>query len=535
LSNAKAHSNSGLGLDALGSTMRRLIRFGAFDPFLTSARFAGVARWGPGIGSMVHASALRWPDRIAIIDDDRQLTWRQLDQRAEALAARLRSEGTGPVGILSRNHAGFILAQLGVERSGRDLALLNTALPARRLADVAEREQLATVIADGEFADLVEAAGLQDSMLEADGLAAVDVDNRWALRSRVDRCRAPRRRSELIMLTSGTTGPPKGARRINRAPAARDLGLIDVVPYRLNDVTHVASPLYHAWGLTQATIALSSGSTVVLRRKFTPRSCLDAVVAHEVTVLAVVPVMLKRLLVEAADDLQLPSLRLTLSSGNVLSASLAERWIDRFGLNLYNIYGSTETAIASVATPDDLIEAPGTVGRPPKGVTVAILDDNDLPSPPHHMGRVFTANNMQFDGYTDGTDRVRHGDLMATGDLGFTDDAGRLFVDGRENDLIVTGGENVFPSEVEDVLEQHPSVGQAAVVGLPDDEYGQRIVAFVVASGAFDTEILQEWVKGELAAFKRPREIRVVDALPMTTTGKVIRHSLATLGLAEHL
>ncbi len=420
---------------------------------------------------------------------------------------------------------------MAIERSGRDVVLLSTAIPAARLREIGEREKLAVIIADAEFGTVLADSGSDVEVWPADGPDAVI----GPVHPRVRACLPPRRRSKMIMLTSGTTGPPKGAQRTNRAPAARDLGLLDAIPLALNDVTLVASPLFHAWGLAQMTVALATGSTILLRRKFDPVETLQAMQDHDVTVLAVVPLMLRRILDSAPADLQLPHLRLTLCSGNVLGPGLASDWIDRFGLNLYNIYGSTETSIASITTPADLVEAPGTVGRAPEGVTIAILTDEGLPTPPGELGHVYTANGMQFDGYTDGTDRTRQGSLMATGDLGFFDDGGRLFVDGRENDLIVTGGENVFPSEIEEILEGFDEVEQAAVVGLPDEEYGQRVVAFIVSGDSLDEDALRTWLQDKLATYKQPREYRVVDALPMTTTGKVVRHALATLGRSENI
>ena len=517
-----------LGVKTLCRLTQRSLRFGALDPMLNAARVAGFAKWGAGISALVHASALRWPNRTAVVDDHGSMSYRQLDRMADGLTNYLRSDGNGPVGLLCRNHRGFPLAQIAIERAGRDVVMLSTALPAQQLRDIADREALTLLIADAEFLERIDQAGVSARVVPADP----DQIGTW---SKPGPTTPPPRRSEMIVLTSGTTGPPKGARRSNRPPRISDASLLDAIPIRMNDVTLIASPLFHAWGLAQCSFALATGSTIVVHAKFDPNATLRAVAEHGVSVLAAVPLMLSRILEETPPGNELTSLRATLCSGNVLSATLAKNWIERFGPNLYNIYGSTETAVASVATPKDLLAAPGTVGRPPRGVTVAILDDGDKPAASNQLGRVFTANSQQFAGYTDGSNRARRGRLMATGDLGYLDNKGRLFVDGRENDLIVTGGENVFPSLIEEVLEQHDSVLNAAVVGLPDAKYGQRVVAFVVANHGFDVDELDAWARQNLAAFQRPREYRSVDALPMTTTGKVIRHALATLGLAEHI
>jgi len=467
---------------------------------------------------MAHAAALRWPRRSAVIDDHGRLSYRELDRGADRLARSLRAHGAGRVGLLCRNHCGFVLGYLALERAGRDVVLLSTGLPKAQLLEVVEREGLRGVIADAEFAGTL--AGTSVKVWPADPNAIA----KWG---RAGLHRWPPRRADVVLLTSGTTGPPKGARQGPRVPSLSDAALLDALPIRVGDTVLVASPLFHAWGFAQASMALATGSTLVLQQRFVPEAALALMKKHRVTTLAAVPLMLSHLLDAADPGLALPQLRTVLSSGNVLSAALAGRWSERFGPNLYNIYGSTETAIASVATPKDLADAPGTVGRPPSGVDVVIVDDDDAPVPPGTLGRVFTANSMQFAGYTDGTTRNRLGALMATGDMGYLDDDGRLFVDGRENDLIVTGGENVFPSQIEELLEQHPHVKQAAVVGVPDDQYGQIVAAFVVTGSKFSSEGFDRWSRKELAGFQRPRRVTVVDQLPMTTTGKIKRSELA--------
>ena len=342
----------------------RSVRFAAWDPLLTGARTAGLVRWGPTLSALVHASALRWPSRPAVIDDDGTLTYRQLDQQADRLAAGLRELPDGAIGLLCRNHRGFPLAQLAIERSGRNAVMLNTSLPASQLAQIAQREELAVVIADDEFADRL--TGISVQVVSADDPAA---------HSRATLAVWPRRRSRVVMLTSGTTGPPKGARQAEQRPSISDAGLLDALPIRMNDTTLVASPLFHAWGLAHCNIALATGSTLVLQRTFDPGATFRSIASNDVSLVAVVPVMLSRLLAAAPPLLDMTGVRAVMCSGNVLSGTLANSWIERFGPQLYNVYGSTETAIATVAAPQDLVNAPGTVGSPPAGVTVTILDD----------------------------------------------------------------------------------------------------------------------------------------------------------------
>jgi fatty-acyl-CoA synthase len=205
--------------------------------------------------------------------------------------------------------------------------------------------------------------------------------------------------------------------------------------------------------------------------------------------------------------------------------------MDQYGDNLYNIYGSTEVAYATVATPEDLRAAPGTAGRPPWATVVRIYDDSGTEVAPGESGRIFVGNTLLFEGYTGGGHKDMLGELMATGDVGRFDEDGRLFVEGRDDEMIVSGGENVFPAEVEDCLARHDGVVEAAAIGVDDEDFGKRLRAFVVLSDRqLDEDALKEHVKGNLARYKVPREIVVVDELPRNATGKVLKGRLAEAG-----
>ncbi|HSS11005.1 MAG TPA: AMP-binding protein, partial [Acidimicrobiales bacterium] len=207
---------------------------------------------------------------------------------------------------------------------------------------------------------------------------------------------------------------------------------------------------------------------------------------------------------------------------------LALRFMDAFGDVLYNLYGSTEVAWASIATPSDLRQAPGTAGRPPRGTLVRVVDADGHEVPDGQSGRIFVANSMLFEGYTGGGSKPVVDGLMGTGDTGHFDDAGRLFVDGRDDEMIVSGGENVFPREIEDLLSEHPAVADCSVVGVPDDKFGQRLKAFVVLRpdhSATATE-LQDYVRAHLARYKIPRDVVFLSELPRNATGKVVKRDL---------
>jgi fatty-acyl-CoA synthase len=311
-------------------------------------------------------------------------------------------------------------------------------------------------------------------------------------------------------------------------PAAgqRWAAIVGTVPVRARDTVVLAAPWFHAWGLGNLTVALGLSCTIVTLARFDPDATLAAVERHGAQGVVVVPVMLRRLVDAAPADTS--TLRYIACSGSSIGAPLVRAALDRFGPKLFNIYGSTEVSLATIATPGDLAASPSTAGRVATGSTVRVVDRNGRDVPVGVTGRVFVGNPGRFDGYTGGGTKESLDGLLATGDLGHFDGRGRLFVDGREDDMIVSGGENVFPGEVEDLLASHPGVADVAVVGVPDDEFGQRLRAIVVrAPGARVTaDQLRRHVGATLARHKVPREVVFVDELPRTTTGKVLRTEL---------
>jgi fatty-acyl-CoA synthase len=298
----------------------------------------------------------------------------------------------------------------------------------------------------------------------------------------------------------------------------------------------LAAPLFHGTGLSLFVLSFGLNSTVVLRRRFDPEATLRAVRDNRATALVLVPTMLQRILdlgPEVLGRYDTSSLRIIFSAGSPLSPELGNRALRVFGDVLYNLYGSTEVAVATVATPEDWRAAPGTVGRPPVGCRVVLYDDAGRPvTAPDVVGRVFVGSGLSFAGYTDGRNKEIIDGLLSTGDVGHFDPDGRLFVDGRDDDMIVSGGENVFPGEIENLLVEHDGVVEAAVVGVPDEEFGQRLKAYVVPrpQASLDADELKAFVKANLARFKVPRDVVFTPELPRNATGKLLRAKLAELG-----
>ena len=341
----------------------------------------------------------------------------------------------------------------------------------------------------------------------------------------------PEKPGRIIILTSGTTGTPKGAPR-SEAGLDAAVALLSRIPIKRGWRVHIAAPLFHTWGLAHLLLAMLMETSTVLTRRFDPEGCLEVATTNAVDEIIVIPVMLQRIL-RLPDDVKkkydLSKVKVVASSGSALAGDLGVEWMDAFGDNLYNTYGSTEVAYATIATPDDLRSAPGTAGKPPVGTIVRLYDADGRPSAADEPGRIFVGNGMLFEGYTGGGGKDVIDGLMSSGDVGRFDDQGRLFVEGRDDDMIVSGGENVFPQEIEDCLARHDSVVEAAAIGVDDEEFGKRLRAFVVLSGdgAASEDELKEHVRANLARYKVPREIVFLEELPRNATGKVLKRELA--------
>jgi acyl-CoA synthetase (AMP-forming)/AMP-acid ligase II/NAD(P)-dependent dehydrogenase (short-subunit alcohol dehydrogenase family) len=484
-------------------------------------------RLGTGPATLAALAAARDPGRVALVDDEGALRFAELEARAHALAALLAAAGVGPgrvLGVMCKNHRGFVEAVLAGSRLGADLLLLNTEFPGPQLAQALARHELAAAVLDEELVPAFDAAGYRGPRVLASA-------TRPAAHAPLPP--PPRRQGKIIVLTSGTTGTPKGA---PRAPSlAALLGplatVLDTIGLRAHAPLLVAPPLFHGFGLAYLGLALALRAPLVLTRRFEAEATLAAIARTRVATLVVVPVMLQRILelpAEVRRRHDVSSLRAVISAGAPLAPALATAFMDAFGDCLYNLYGSTETGFASIATPADLRAAPGTVGRAPLGVTLRVLDAARAPAPAGVTGRIFVGSAMTFEGYSGGGSKETVGGLMSTGDLGHVDACGRLFVEGREDDMIVSGGENVFPQEVEELLARHADVADAAVVGVADAEFGQRLRAFVVprAGRALSVDELRAYVRRHVARYKVPRDVIVLAELPRNPTGKLLRGQL---------
>lgn len=496
-----------------------------------------LARYGYTLAAGVDAAAAAAPRALAVRDDAGACSYRGLADASVALAGLLGERGLtagDSVALAATNGRAFVAAAAALSRLGADVVLANPGAAPAQLAGIVAREGCAALLSDdvASYRADVERPGVR--VWDLSELHADAVRQAAAGPTAGGGSPAPRHRSRLVILTSGTTGTPKGAARDVRGGAA-GLSLLARIPLRAGEPTVVAAPMFHAWGLAQLGLGLVLRNQLVVRRRFDPEQVLADIAQTRATALIAVPVMLARILELPAavrDRYDTGSLRVIAVSGSALPGDLATRVLAEWGPVLYNLYGSTEVAMATVAGPADLAADPLTAGRPLPGVRLRLVDDEDRDVAPGTPGRLFVGNSLTFSGYTGGEDRRRLDGLVATGDVGVIDEAGRLRLQGRDDDMIVSGGENVYPAQVQEVILQLPEVGEAAVVGVDDELFGQRLAAYVVAApgATVDAEALRAHVRAQLARHQVPREVHLVAELPRTATGKVLTRALEPPG-----
>jgi fatty-acyl-CoA synthase len=524
----------------LGFTLKVFRQIGMLKPILPHKMLGAglqLVKWGPGLPSGVAAAAKRFPNQLAIIDDAGELTWSELVGQINQTTQGLKDRGVKPgdsVALLCRNHRFMIVAMIAIMQAGGRVLLLNTMASRSQLGELAKRESAALVIVDQEFltvaADvdkekLILAWADDDAPADVPTIASISEGHPTKAHSK------PSRNGQIIIFTSGTTGLPKGARREEPADLKPLVAFFGAIPYRGNSTVVIAAPLFHSWGLINFAFGLSLAPTYVLRRRFDPAQVMRDIEERKADALVVVPLMMQRMVdadPEVIRKADVSSLKITASSGSALAGELANRYMDTFTDSVYNFYGATETGWVTIASPTDLREAPGTAGVPPFRTTVKILDADGNEVPQGETGVIHVGNDMPFGGYTDGNTKAFSDGLMSTGDLGYFDENGRLFVSGRDDDMIISGGENVFPRELEDALIEHPDIADVVVTGIEDEKFGQVLAAYVVVKDgkSLTEDEIKSYAKDHVARFAVPGKTMFLDELPRNPTGKVMKREL---------
>jgi len=532
------------------NTLRQLHHAGALgpkSPLAVGAALPWLIGRGPSLAILCHINALTVGTKPAVHDRQGDISWSELNKRVNQVVNALASVGVEPgdhVGLLLRNGREIVEVTLACQRLGTVACPLNTWAKPTELEAMIRNSHPVVLFFDTAHSDIVEECAPGGVPLVAVGSAREGGPKSSSYEALIaehgNRLPAPfaRRRGtpKVVIQTSGTTGTPKAA---SRDAAATSLGVLanvlDVVPYRRDDVVYCPTPLFHSFGLATFTLATALGATLVLPEKFDPEDSLELIDRYRCTAASFVPVMVRRM-VSLSDEVKrnydMSSLRIVMASGSVLGTDVRRGATELFGSVLYDLYGSTEAGWVAIATPEDMLKEKHTVGRPVPGIEVRVLNADDEPVDSGETGEIYIRSKVMFEGYISGESTKGTADgWMSIGDLGHVDTDGFLYIEGRADDMVVVGGENVYPVEVEGVIEALEGVVEVAVVGVPDEEYGEILAAFVV--GSVTAEDVTAACKKELASYKVPRKIHILDELPRNATGKVLKRDLITSSQAD--
>jgi fatty-acyl-CoA synthase len=536
--------------------MRVSARFSAHSGLLWSLTRGGVGAMvraglsgsqNPSLIYRIHAK--NSPSKPAVVFRGRATSWAELDARIDRLASSLVRRGVGRrerVLIMMRNRPEMIELGAAAARVGAGAVSVSWRTTAAELEYLANHSGARGIAIDQELYPVLDQARhalsaelLQNVFVVGDApKGATSLDRLYDEEpARFDDASLDDDAS-VVIYTSGTTGKPKGAvRKFPKDTIRSILRFVNETPLRVDDVHIVACPLYHSTAFGFLSISHILGNTAVVMDEFKPEAFLELVDRHRASTSAMVPTMLHRILElpeETRRKYDTTTLRALFSGGAPLSGPLASEFMDAFGDVVFNFYGATETGLVTLAKPDDLRAAPGTIGRAVPGNDIRLLDDNGRPVGQGEAGELFVKNPMLVAGYhgdEDATQKSMREGYFSVGDLARCDRDGRYFIEGRKRDMIITGGVNVYPAEVEAALEAHADVAESAVVGLPDREWGERVAAFVVArqGATLDEGSLKAHARERLSGPKVPRQFVVLEALPRNPTGKVLKRDLRAM------
>jgi fatty-acyl-CoA synthase len=522
---------------------------GSFTPRGMARFFKVAAGAKPGPHTTLLLHACNRPNRLAVCDERRRLSWLDLNREVNQLCHGLASLGIRDrerVGVMMRNRVEYIVTHQALVRMGAVGVQIGCRLKPNEIAYVLRNAEVAAVVCHADHrAYMDEARALADCpprgrvILVASPPGSTTLGIRYEdLISGREQDRPPGEysmRGEIMIYTSGTTGTPKGASRPVKSGSMEMVGDFVARLGLSTDERHlIPCPLYHSAALGAFQIVFALGGTSIVAERFDARAVLETVERERITSMFLVPTMLERLLTAAESterSYDLSSLRCVCNSGAPLRPDLARRFQQRFGPVLWNLYGATELGLVALASPGDHDVRPGTIGTLIRGNEARLYDEDGHEVEPGDIGELHIRSPMTIRGYHRdrfATERATRDGFFSVGDLARLDDDGYLYLEGRAHDMIVSGGVNIYPLEIENHLAQADGVEDCAVVGVPDDEWGERVKAFVVRRrgatvGAHD---LEAWCRSGLADYKCPRVFEFIDELPRNSTGKVLKREL---------
>lgn len=479
-------------------------------------------RTGANPMAMLRVAAKLHPVRTAVIDERERLSYPELWQQAETLAAALYAERgfqkQQKVAIACRNHAAAVKAIFAFSRLGAHLFLINPDMSHDQLRALEESRRFDFYVYDDPLAAAFADPALGRKSLPAYHPTDVSID-RMATEPGGPRSRIPRAKAgNIVVMTGGTTGKAKAA---SRKPSIVDflppfVALLTQIHLDNYRTVYIATPIYHGFGLAALFMGVMLGGEMYLLGRFEAGRACELIAQHRVEAVTVVPLMLQRMLNK--DPTALASLRCIITGGALLSPALARDSLEKLGPTLFNLYGTSEGGFAIMATPDQLARKPESIGKPVRGVRARIVNEAGRQVRRREVGRLclrssWTTNKQNW---------------IDTGDLAYRDAEGDIFLCGRVDDMIVSGGENVYPIELENVLARHPDIAGVAVVGIPDAEFGQRLKAVVVLKkgSQLDHASLLDWLKPRTSRHQMPKVVEFREELPHTSLGKLDRKAL---------
>jgi fatty-acyl-CoA synthase len=534
---------------AFASLVRRTEMYRDAPNLLKPQLLVDAVRNGIDVGSMHALHARLHPERLALVDERLSLTYEQADSRINRVANGLREElgaGRHPVMLCLENRVEYMITWMALFRLGWPAVHASHSATGEELRYLVENSEAEAVIGSAHTADSIcEALDYDDHHVtlalwtgdvsgEIEG--GVDFDDFLALRSDSFPSKSSKTDfSENVVYTSGTTGRPKGTvRDFSSMGPVEALEIFDRLPVGHHERHLIVSKLYHSAGQAFAVLVSALGGTVYLKGKFDPEDVLKTIHSQGITSMFFVPTMLRRVLdlpEETWGQYPPKEFRFMVSGAAPFPQELRERAIERLGAGkIHDFYGASEMGWVTLINGYEMLERPGSVGRPLKSQMVRIVRKDGSEAKVGEVGLIQVSNDQMMQGYLnnkDATDEIVDDGWITVEDTGYLDSAGYLYVTGRERDMVISGGVNIYPAEIEEVLLRHPSVDEIAVIGIPDEKWGERLEAVVVAHGDdFDADEMTDWAKKQLAGYKVPKDWHLIDEMPRNDVGKILKKDL---------
>lgn len=549
----------GFKIKTFVKTVPPLLRSGALSikPNQLPGLLNTLRRWKFSVAGLIHLGAMRYPNRLALVDDFGELTYTQLDNDCKALARALMDRGMTAgtsYGVVARNGRGIIMPMAAKALIGAEIMLMNIGSSAQQIEGIIDQNNVKFLFIDDEFIDRVP-ANRPDVQVVIASVSNPDTRktapaNFLFMEDLIEEGRKSTTEFEkrpeqgrIIIMSSGTTGIPKGVLR-NEPKTPNTVGAItERIPWEKNMVIHQSASMFHAWGWANVLISMATGATVLTMRNFDPHVAVDQCEKYGANGMISAAFFLRQIKDVLDDDpsRKIGPFKFIVSSGNAIPGWLVSALTHRFGPVVCNFYGSTEAGLTSIASGPDLARRPDSAGRPATGARVRILGEDGKEVPTGEVGLIHTAQEISFIGYLNPKDKfVTVDGMLQIGDLGRIDEEGYLYVCGRADDMVIKGGENIYPREVEEILGPVPGIGDVYCRGLSGhtDDLIADLYLYIVRDDSkqgqdLTAEMLQEYVRDNLAEHSVPDKVIFVDSLPRNAVGKVVPREIDAM-LGDH-